>query len=341
MCDIKKCEKILRSALTFVGARLEIMTVQEKTSNSSEAVIWHDGKGYTYWQAAAEILKEANEFLRSDLEKIGVKLDKMPDNLDINKTNQSIFQFNDTDDSISIHHSKNQTSQQIKIVENSDDNCELEDANKLDVQVKTSSEQIDCKISNQIKALKIDDLENKNVIHNLTDKNSLETDLFIDDHVMIKAVETFEKAKSSSVKEITSKNSSMNTTVVSQEVLKMCYAFEKKILTGSKPNETSNECAEIAKKSIKYSIVENALESKNNSSKSDYIDNDELKRIFVTQAMPSNALDCVSKEKLEISEVFRTLNLTSFDINIIGDLNELVRFCQKVRNVSNANNVNS
>lgn len=120
MCDLKKIEKILRSGVQFVGAKRENNpnnnnnkpSTEEMDYNNSEVVIWHDGQGYTYWQASSAILKEANDLLKVDLEQIGVKInlqqlgetttaattDSANDNKQeptSNDNNKSVFKFND------------------------------------------------------------------------------------------------------------------------------------------------------------------------------------------------------------------------------------------------------
>lgn len=117
MCDAKKCEKILRSGLIFVGAKSD-------AANSIESVIWCDGESFTYWQAAAAILKEANDLLRGDLEQIGVKISSViaPDEKEkdsVNRTtNKSMFHFEDTVNSLLIAQSQRgsqfQTTSQTK-----------------------------------------------------------------------------------------------------------------------------------------------------------------------------------------------------------------------------------
>jgi DNA polymerase theta len=106
MCDLKKIEKILRASISFGhGTRNDTESNSKLQSNqlnsNSEAVIWSETKGYTYWEASVVILKEASELLKNDLELMGVKIksEKMSDKL--NKTsNKTMFDFNETFDSM-------------------------------------------------------------------------------------------------------------------------------------------------------------------------------------------------------------------------------------------------
>jgi len=106
MCDLKKIEKILRTSISFGhGTRNDAESNSKLQSNqlnsNSEAVIWSETKGYTYWEASVVILKEASELLKNDLELMGVKIksEKMSDKL--NKTsNKTLFDFNETFDSM-------------------------------------------------------------------------------------------------------------------------------------------------------------------------------------------------------------------------------------------------
>jgi len=106
MCDLKKIEKILRTSISFGhGTRNDAEGNSKLQSNqlnsNSEAVIWSETKGYTYWEASVVILKEASELLKNDLELMGVKIksEKMSDKL--NKTsNKTLFDFNETFDSM-------------------------------------------------------------------------------------------------------------------------------------------------------------------------------------------------------------------------------------------------
>ena len=108
MCDLKKIEKILRTSISYgYGKRSENENVDNKNQanhmNNSEAVIWSETKGYTYWEASVVILKEANDMLKSDLELLGVKMktEKNSNGNKLNKTsNKTLFDFNETFDSM-------------------------------------------------------------------------------------------------------------------------------------------------------------------------------------------------------------------------------------------------
>lgn len=99
--------------------------------NNIELVIWCDGKGYTYWQAATVILREANELLRADLEQLGVKINR--DNI-ANKTasNKTIFEFNDTVDSVLPSQSRR------SLLENKQENNSKE--NQVELMITTNAQ---------------------------------------------------------------------------------------------------------------------------------------------------------------------------------------------------------
>jgi DNA polymerase theta len=126
MCEIKKIEKILRTAVMFVGTKKatttesgEMARVENSDCNNSEVVIWHDGKGYTYWQASSAILKEANELLKADLEQLGVKvsLEKETNSSDgaAAAATRTQFQFNDSVDSILLTQKRASQSQKARV----------------------------------------------------------------------------------------------------------------------------------------------------------------------------------------------------------------------------------
>ena len=105
MCDLKKIEKILRTSISYGhGKRNETESdskMQSSHLNNSEAVIWSETKGYTYWEASVVILKEASEILQKDLELLGVKIKSEKTTEKLNKTsNKTSFDFNETFDSM-------------------------------------------------------------------------------------------------------------------------------------------------------------------------------------------------------------------------------------------------
>lgn len=105
MCDLKKIEKILRTSISYGhGKRNETESdskMQSNHLNNSEAVIWSETKGYTYWEASVVILKEASEILQKDLELLGVKIKSEKTTEKLNKTsNKTSFDFNETFDSM-------------------------------------------------------------------------------------------------------------------------------------------------------------------------------------------------------------------------------------------------
>ena len=61
-------------------------------------MIWHDGIGYSYWEACSEIFQNANELLNADLEQLGVKVTLKKSSTTGNKSsvNRSMFEFNET-----------------------------------------------------------------------------------------------------------------------------------------------------------------------------------------------------------------------------------------------------
>jgi hypothetical protein len=334
MCEIKKCEKILRSGLTFVGAK----TSNQEEVNSSEAVIYHDGKGYTYWQAATMILEEANQLLREDLEQLGVKISKTEENENVtedtkalNKTNKSIFHFDDTVDSSLVQQSQAAQKPQPEIVDvktetNIVTETELNNEQLRDVKIESSSESI----NRGIEALKIEDQPpvNQNTSVDIDMETNSQNSQLDETHIILKAVEKFEKIQSNSAAKTTPKN--LNMTVVSQEVLNMCDVFEKNALSGSKKNKTPTQ---RVKKSLNYSFgdrtLKNILNSPTSPTNSNFIDNDELKQIFATQLPPNS--ENSNTEKLEILDFFKTLNLTSLNINVINNITELKKLSTAVR----------
>lgn len=337
MCDIKKCEKILRSGLTFVGAKT--LNQKEEEVNSSEAVIYHEGKGYTYWQAATMILEEANQLLREDLEQLGVKISKAEENENatedtkaLNKTNKSIFHFDDTVDSILVQQSQAAQKSQPEIVQVKTENnivteTDIKDEQSSDVKIESSSESI----NRGIEALKIEDQPPLNQNTSVDMETNSQNSQLDETHIILKAVEKFEKIQSNSAAKTTPKN--LNMTVVSQEVLNMCDVFEKNALSGSKKNKTPTQ---RVKKSLNYSFgdrtLKNILNSPTSPTNSNYIDNGELKQIFATQLPPNN--ENSNTEKLEILDFFKTLNLTSLNINVINNITELKKLSTAVRLMS-------
>ena len=91
MADLKKIERVLRSGVQF-GIKRDF---ENNEKNSCDVAIWHEGKGYTYWEAASAILQRASELLKEDLEQLGVKVD-LSKQKNETEENKFLFQFNDT-----------------------------------------------------------------------------------------------------------------------------------------------------------------------------------------------------------------------------------------------------
>jgi hypothetical protein len=207
MCDIKKIEKILRSSMIFVAnkSKAETDQVNNNNNNNSEVVIWSDGKGYTYWEASELILREANQILGKDLEALGVKV-KTEKAEGLNKTaNKTLFEFNDTIDSIlQSQDSKRKSAEVFKQPEP----VRTETPEKVEQVLKVEVE-VEAKVNPLVEPSK-EDLEIS--LQNLTidEKNvsqvepeakltkveaSQASSSFIDDQFMLQAAETFEKGK--------------------------------------------------------------------------------------------------------------------------------------------------
>ena len=287
------------------------------------------------------ILEEANQLLREDLEQLGVKISKSEENENVtedskalNKTNKSIFHFDDTVDSILVQQSQAAQKPQPEIVDvkpetNIVTETELNNEQLRDVKIESTSESI----NRGIEALKIEDqppLSHNTPVDIDMETNSQNSQLD-ETHIILKAVEKFEKIQSNSAAKTTPKN--LNMTVVSQEVLNMCDVFEKNALSGSKKNRTPTQ---RVKKSLNYSFgdrtLKNILNSPTSPKNSNFIDNDELKQIFATQLPPNN--ENSNTEKLEILDFFKTLNLTSLNINVINNITELKKLSTAVRLMS-------
>lgn len=219
---------------------------------------------------------------------------------------------------------------------------DLVETKELNAETESSSQQINGKISSRIEALKIEDaesLENRDV--------DLASTSMIDDHIMLEAVETFEKIQKSASKSAVktpSRLKNMNTTMVSQEVLNMCEVFEKKVMSDkkqcdrlSKANEPKQSTeTHVVRKSLNYSFGERTLKDILNESTSDLclssgIDDEELKKIFATQGQCVSRSRGQSTDKIEIQEFFKTLNLVNIDLNIIDDFNGLTALLATVR----------
>ena len=145
MADLKKIERILRSGVQFAGKRVE----SENEQNCCDSAIWHDGKGYTYWEAASAILQKANELLRVDLEQLGVKVNI--DNLkneteNTNELNKFVVKFNDTCNT--TIHSQNKTKMELEnscketLSEINENETSLKDCKSLEEKERTQNESV-------------------------------------------------------------------------------------------------------------------------------------------------------------------------------------------------------
>jgi hypothetical protein len=125
--DLKKIEKILRSSLVFST----ITNNNDKQFN--DAVIWHEGRSYTYWDASICIFDQANQILKKDMDTLGIKIElksKMNPNLDKTGNNSdrtNLFQM--IDDSAFNTTTSQRTSQNrsviIKPIAEIEDNNEI------------------------------------------------------------------------------------------------------------------------------------------------------------------------------------------------------------------------
>ncbi|CAF0883929.1 unnamed protein product [Brachionus calyciflorus] len=350
MCDLKKIEKILRSGISFIGKRGHT-NPNEQQINNSELVIWHDGKGYTYWEASAIIYQEANDLLRADLENLGVKIstEKSELNSELNKTQnlkeKSIFQFNETIDS--ILQSQNKSVNEKEIVKTEIQNSPLKeeifkqekesDINQIS-EYKTKQELIETGIqkidlNSDFKSTQID-TENLNTQSNPAYKS------FFDDQCILEVAEKFEKniqmtpksfkkplkpvsqkhATPKSKLEEAPKNSNLNTTIVSEDVLLMCDIFEKN-LSAKKPQKSiKKEPSENLKKSLNFSFGDTTLKNILNSSI------DELNQ------EEKNFEHDLSQIKEEIVSMLKKLDYSNqIKTNVIDDINILETFANSIK----------
>lgn len=239
-CDLKKIEKILRSGMTFSG----------KSANSEEAnevAIWHDSKGYTYWQASEAILEEANALLRSDLEQMGVKIEKKPSTEAANKSvNKSIFQFNETIESIIQTPPKQEAPKLTTILED-----------KMQIDMKEEDEvKVTVRTETPIKQTQNDDEDDDQLLLNMTlDKTKVLAKRLLD-----KKPTTPSRTPN---RQVLSENP-INTTIVSEDILEMCDIFEKNVLSNKKTSENQiskmNEDNAACKKMLNFSLGDETLQ---------------------------------------------------------------------------------
>lgn len=250
MCDLKKIEKVLRSGLSFVGRKNEN---KNDSISTGEIAIWHDGKGYTYWEASAKILQEANNLLKSDLEQIGVKINIENSNSDLNKTvsfnsnEKSIFQFNETTDSLIQSQDKSKAQIELEINEKNE-NVSQTDTEKIEAGI----EAIDLN-SDQTK---IADSQSNSVSRS-----------FFDDQCILEIAAKFEQNNKISPKFKTplKKNEKiLNTTIVSQDVLLMCEKLENNLSAKKTKNLDHN-----SKNALNFSFGDQTLKSILDSSLTD------------------------------------------------------------------------
>ena len=202
MCDIKKIEKILRSSMTFVANKKP--ETDQVNNNNSEVVIWSDGKGYTYWEASELILREANQILGKDLEALGVKV-KTEKAEGLNKTaNKTLFEFNDTIDSIlQSQDSKRKSAEvfkqpepvKIETPEKVVEVLKAEPEAKINPpSVEPSKEELEISLQNlTIDEKNVSQVEPEAKLAKV--EASQASSSFIDDQFMLQAAETFEKGK--------------------------------------------------------------------------------------------------------------------------------------------------
>ena len=299
MCDSKKIEKILRSGMTFSLNSNNNAAKKEgrEEYNNSEVVIWHESRGYTYWEASAVILEECNAIVRSDVEQLGVKLEverkQKADSGDKKKSaDKSLFHFNETIDSMI----QSQQQQQHKSMRKSPVGASKEADDKSMEKIREEEE------TENIVRMEIMQVVEEQTTHK--EKNAVETveqdtvsNTQMDDQYLLKMVDTFESAnaKSAQKREFNSvkraksnqdvfetpspkyhskkKINDINTTIVSDEILQMCADLEKNALssknklatpviekTKSKPPTSKAEAGDC-RKSLNFSFGDETLKN--------------------------------------------------------------------------------
>lgn len=294
MCDLKKIEKILRTGISFVGKKND--NKNDFSTINSEISIWHDGKGYTYWEASASILQEANNLLKSDLEQLGVKLNFEKSNSDPEKifpNEKSVFQFNETIDSL-IH---------------------SQDKSKLNIQTATNEKtENDLKKDTELIEVRLDEIDlNSDKIESPKIENSQSNSVsksFFDDQCILEVAEKFELKNylNTPLKENEKK---FNTTIVSQDVLLMCEKLENNLSAKKNKKKDQN-----SKKALNFSFGDRTLKNILNSSIDDEsLINEEwlsLKQQIVT-----------SLKNVDLSNQLK--------INLIDDIKDLKYFVNSIK----------
>ena len=199
-----------------------------------KVVIWHDGKGYTYWEACTAIFQEANELLRHDLELLGLKLDLKKSNPQNQTSNKSLFEFNDTFvDSIILTQSKVMNTSvkepSITVQPEAIPIEEIKDNEKLLSQKSNLINEI-----NSLEGLILDtQIEEEIISDSKPTTPPACSNSFMDDQFMLEAVEFFETDTKSKLK-MPLKEKHLNTTVVSEDILAMCQLLENNSAKSSK-----------------------------------------------------------------------------------------------------------
>lgn len=294
MCDLKKIEKVLRTGVSFVGKKQD--NKNDFSTINSEISIWHDGKGYTYWEASSCILQEANNLLKSDLEQLGVKLNPEKSESDLNKiesNEKSVFQFNETIDS--LIHSQNKSKMNIRIETN----------DKIEIKPKTETQLIEVGIdqidlnSEQIDSPKIDNSQS-----NLVSKS------FFDDQFIIDVAEKFE-LKNNLNTPLKENEKNFNTTIVSQDVLLMCEKLENNLSAKKIKKNDQN-----FKKALNFSFGDRTLRNILNSSI-------EEEPIFQEEWCSMKQQIAASLKNLDLSNQLK--------INLIDDKKDLKHFVNSIK----------
>lgn len=304
MSDLKKIEKILRSSHSFSSKQ------SEQGDKNGEYVIWHDGIGYTYWQAASIILQEANELLKNELEQMGLKVSlKKEENPNKTSSKTFLFDFNETFDSMIQSQSKNSKAevpvdakqlteeQKIDVItEEKEEVTKIEEVIQKEEFMVPQPPQIEPVLIETKEEYNVDEMESETQMLMNLNQTKLEgkkreenlSNSYIDDQFMLEAVETFEKndkheidkSKMNSVKTPKSKriDEMMNTTVVSDDVLEICEIFEKNVLSGKKSAKKTPKAANKyrpvvqSRKSINFPLGDQTINDILNSS---IVNNDE------------------------------------------------------------------
>jgi DNA polymerase I-like protein with 3'-5' exonuclease and polymerase domains len=347
VCDLKKIEKILRSGMTFsVNSN---NGNKQDDYNNSEAVIWHDNKGYTYWEASAAILEDANELLRNDLEQLGVKVQlENKDNENGNKQiiDKSIFHFNETVDSmIQSQRSKSPPRQdKSKILEveskTSSQKCPINIVENKAAETPQDENKLS-KDNNKVIENQVENVEQMQIVEEqvIVQTQSTASNSQIDDQFLLEIADTFESKKpiinkiihrvkhtpnTTPVRKTPSKD--INTTIVSDDILEMCEIFEKNALSSSKKstkrdkaveNENISKKESECKKSLQFSFGDETLRN---------ILNTQVENAIIPRESPKK--QSATKSSTELCDKLRVVlkdleKATSFQINLIQNIQDL------------------